>query len=94
MQRIAEIGVNGRLHNPIVRSAASWIVCCGANPDREAWKALVRERIAISGNPHSRSRASDGYLNHVWRTAYRKFQPTNPRAPAVPPELIFNPNTF
>lgn len=94
MQRIAEIGVGGRLHMPIVRSAASWVRCAGAAPDVAAWMSLVRERVFASGHREAASRASDAYLSRVWQSAVAKFQPLNPRAPGVPPELIINPNRF
>jgi hypothetical protein len=94
MQRIAEIGVGGRLHMPIVRSAASWVRCCGAAPDGAAWMSLVRERVFAAGHKEAASRASAAYLSRVWRSAVSKFPPLNPRAPGVPPELIISSNRF
>jgi hypothetical protein len=94
MQRIAAIGVNGRLHNPIISSAASWITCCGDNPDYNAWVALVRGQIAVSGHPESRQRALEIYLRQVWQSALRKFQPINPQNSPVPRELLINKNQY
>jgi hypothetical protein len=94
MQRIAAVGVDGRLHNPIIRSAASWVTCCGENPDYSAWVALVRGQIAVSGHPESRQRSSENYLRQVWQSALRKFQPSNPKNPPVPRELLINKNQY
>ena len=94
MQMIAAIGVGGRLHAPIIACAASWVYCLGSNPDREAWKECVRRQIMVSGSPHSHARSEDSYLNRVWDTALRKYQPANPGAPSVPPELFINTNKF
>lgn len=94
MKRIAEIGVGGRLHMPIARSAASWIVHCGVGGDKAAWKAQVRARVYATVHPEQASRASDHYLDAQWRSAERKFQSRHPNAPKVPKELLDNPNLF
>ena len=92
MARIAEIGVNGRLHMPITRSAASWVRC--GHTDREEWKRLVRERIALTAHPEKQSRSSDAYLNAQWRSAEQKYGGTQQAGQRVPPELAENRNTF
>ncbi len=88
MKAIAEIGVGGRLHMPIAASAASWVVCCGNNPDRDAWKRLVCERINLSCHKDKVHRSSDAYLNDMWRSAVRKYASINPSLPPVPRELL------
>ena len=94
IRKIAEIGVNGRCHGHIIASAASWVTCCGVNPDSEAWKKLVRERVALSGHKDSSLYSSDRYLDEVFRSAMRKYSSVNPQLPPVPRELIINQNTF
>jgi hypothetical protein len=94
MCRIAAIGVNGRLHGPIIASAASWITCCGRDPDYAAWVALVRAQVELSGHPEAYHRGSERYLRQAWDSAQRKFSPLNPENPPVPRELIINKNRF
>jgi hypothetical protein len=92
MRRIAEIGVGGHSYQAIVSSAASWITCCGANPDYGAWCDLVRERAAMC--PRAESYTTDQSLLKIWRSAQRKYSPLNPANPPKPRELIINNNYF
>jgi hypothetical protein len=94
MCRIAAIGVNGRLHGPIIASAASWITCCGRDPDYFAWVALVRAQVELSGHPEAYHRGSERYLRQAWDSAQRKYSPLNPENPPVPRELFINNNRF
>lgn len=87
IKKLMDIGVGGRLHLPITKSAASWITC--GYTDKDAWKGAVRERVMLSGHPEAYHRASDRYLDAQWRSAEIKWKSSVKTVRGLaPPELL------